>query len=61
MGEVLKQLKQEGIEVNDEDLKHIWPMRYEHINVYGRYSFNFEEAKQRDGLRELRMPDELNP
>ena len=33
----------------------------EHINVHGKYEFNFEAARQRTGLRELRQPGELNP
>ena len=61
MAEALKQLEREGYEVNSEDLGHIWPTRFEHVNVYGKYEFNLEDARQRNGLRELRRPDELNP
>ena len=61
MDEALKQLVQEGQAVNGEDLKHVWPTRFEHINVYGKYEFNLEDARQRNGLRELRRPDELSP
>jgi TnpA family transposase len=61
MAEALKQLEREGIEVNSEDLSHIWPTQFEHINVYGKYKFNLEAAQQRDGLRELRKPEALNP
>ena len=61
MGEVLDQLELQGHGVNREDLKHIWPTRFEHINVYGKYEFNLEAARKRNGLREIRYPDELNP
>jgi TnpA family transposase len=61
MAEVLNQLEQEGQVVNAEDLKHVWPTRFEHVNIYGKYDFNLEDARQRNGLRELRRPDELNP
>ena len=61
MGEALSQLELEGQEVNPEDLQHIWPTRFEHINVYGKYEFNLEAAQQRDGLRPLRSPEALNP
>jgi TnpA family transposase len=61
MAEALQQLEQEGVPFNPEDLRHIWPTRFEHINVYGRYEFNLEEARRRDGLRELRSPDALDP
>jgi TnpA family transposase len=55
MAEVVAQLKQEGYPVHESDLAHIWPTRYEHINVYGRYHFNIEEARRRKGLRPLRQ------
>lgn len=55
MAEAVEQLKQEGYPVNESDLAHIWPTRYEHINVYGRYHFNIEEARGRKGLRPLRQ------
>src|SRR5262249_51137265 len=32
MAEAIAQLKQEGYPVNERDLSHIWPTRYEHIN-----------------------------
>jgi TnpA family transposase len=55
MAEAVAQLKGEGYSVNENDLAHIWPSRYEHINVYGRYHFNIEEARRRKGLRPLRQ------
>lgn len=56
MAAVVEQLKQEGYPVQDSDLAHIWPTRYAHINVYGKYHFNVEEAHARTGLRPLRVP-----
>ena len=61
MHEVVEQLKQEGLEIDEENLKHVWPTRFEHINVYGKYEFNLDEAKRRQGLRKLRCPDEVLP
>jgi TnpA family transposase len=61
MGEALKQLEAEGYAINQDDLKHVWPTRFEHINVYGKYEFNLEDARQRNGLRALRQPDDLDP
>ncbi len=55
MAEAVAQLKREGYPVHESDLAHIWPTRYEHINVYGRYHFNIEEARRRKGLRPLRL------
>jgi TnpA family transposase len=56
MAAVVEQLKQEGYPVQDSDLAHVWPTRYAHINVYGKYHFNVEEAHARKGLRPLRAP-----
>jgi hypothetical protein len=56
MAAVVKQLKQEGYLVHDQDLAHVWPTRYAHINMYGKYRFNVEEARARKGLRPLQLP-----
>lgn len=32
----------------------VWPTRYGHLNVYGRFHFDVEEAQRRKGLRPLR-------
>ena len=56
MAAVVEQLKQEGVRVQDSDLAHVWPTRYAHINMYGKYRFNVEEAHARQGLRPLQRP-----
>jgi TnpA family transposase len=56
MAAVVEQLTQEGYAVQESDLAHVWPTRYTHINVYGKYDFNVEEAHARKGLRPLRSP-----
>ena len=56
---VLDQLRNEGYELNEEDIKHLSPARSEHINMYGKYYFNVEEGLKRKGLRELRKPEKL--
>lgn len=56
MAAVVEQLKQEGYPVQESDLAHVWPTRYAHINVYGKYHFNLDEARERQGLRPLRQP-----
>jgi TnpA family transposase len=45
--EAINHLKTQGYPVVEDDLKHIWPTRYQNINVYGSYSFN------REAIREL--------
>jgi TnpA family transposase len=56
MAAVMEQLKHEGVPVHDSDLAHVWPTRYAHINMYGKYRFNVEEAHARQGLRPLQRP-----
>jgi hypothetical protein len=56
MAAVVDQLQQEGYPVHESDLAHVWPTRYAHINVYGKYHFNVEEARTCKGLRPLRVP-----
>ena len=50
------QLKAEGHNISDEDIKHLSPVRYEHINPYGKYSFKVTEGLNRKELRPLRKP-----
>ena len=56
MQAVLEQLKREGYEIKDEDVKNLSPARSEHINMYGKYYFNIEDGLKRKELRELRKP-----
>lgn len=52
MQAAIAQLRQEGFPIQDEDLAHLSPARYEHINPYGKYSFLL--ALEPDRLRPLR-------
>jgi len=56
MKSAIDQLRLEGKEISEEDLRHISPCRFEHINKYGKYSFEVEKEMNREGLRELRNP-----
>ncbi len=60
MTAVLEQLQQEGYPVNESDLEHLSPARYEHINPYGKYRFNLEEELNRTTLRPLRSPEAVS-
>ena len=61
MGQALEALKVENYSVDPTDLQHIWPTRFEHINVYGKYEFDLKETQKREGLHALRSPDDVNP
>ncbi len=54
MQEILHQLRKEGYSVIDEDLKHLSPARYGHVNPYGNYEFNIDVEFSRTKLRPLR-------
>ena len=53
---VVRQLLSEGYSIDDEDLNHIWPTRYAHINVYGQYHFERKRFGKNYPLRDLRNP-----
>lgn len=40
MQAAIQQLKQEGHPIEDEDVAHLSPARFEHVNPYGKYYFD---------------------
>lgn len=52
----IDKLKRAGHIIADEDLLHLSPARFEHINPYGRYRFEEEAEIKRKGLRSIRNP-----
>jgi TnpA family transposase len=56
MEAVIEQLKLEGYKINEEDLRHISPCRFDHINKYGKYFYNVEKELNRVKLRPLKEP-----
>ena len=60
MAAALEQLRAEGHPVDEADVKHLSPARYEHINVFGKYAFPVSEELGRKQLRPLRRPGEDN-
>src|ERR1700731_3759192 len=42
MGAVIDRLKAKGERIDPEDLAHLPPARYDHINPYGRYQFQVD-------------------
>src|SRR5205814_8409538 len=56
MAAVIEQLRAEGRPVNEEDIARLSPARYEHINPYGKYRFDVEEALSLTPVRPLRPP-----
>jgi len=54
MQAVLDQLRTEGGPLQEDDLAHLSPARFEHLNPYGKYYFPIDEVSSRQGLRPLR-------
>ena len=44
MQDALNHLKQNGLPILDNDIAGLWPLRHEHINVLGHYSFTLADA-----------------
>jgi hypothetical protein len=40
--------------VQEDDLAHLSPARFEHVNPYGKYYFPIHKIAERQGLRPLR-------
>ena len=56
MDAALNQLRAEGYEVKPEDVAHLSPLSFGHINMLGRYAFTLPEIIARGELRPLRDP-----
>lgn len=56
MDAALNQLRAEGYEVKPEDVVHLSPLSFGHINMLGRYAFTLPEIIARGELRPLRDP-----
>lgn len=56
MDAALNQLRTEGYEVKSEDIVHLSPLRFGHINMLGRYAFTLPEIIAHGELRPLRDP-----
>ena len=55
MQAALDAIQQEAYPVQEEDLAHLWPIRFAHIHRYGKYAFDVEAARTRVGLRPLKL------
>lgn len=59
MEAALQPLRDEGVEVRDEDVARLSPLVHRHINFQGRHSFALTESVARGELRPLRHPYDL--
>jgi TnpA family transposase len=56
MAKVLEALREEGCDVDEDDLRRLSPARYEHVNPYGKYRFDLDKGLPDGPLRPLREP-----
>jgi hypothetical protein len=54
MQQALKEFEEQGYAADPEDISHLSPARFTHINRLGKYFFDFNENDLNGGLRELR-------
>ncbi len=52
----LQQLREEGYQVEPEDVARLSPLVFDHINLLGRYAFSIPDPVRRGELRPLRNP-----
>lgn len=52
----LTQVREQGMDIHQEDLVRLSPLGYSHINMLGRYQFNLPDSIQQGGMRPLRDP-----
>lgn len=52
----LQQLEAEGFPIRPEDVAHLSPLVFDHINLLGRYAFSVPDSVARGELRQLRNP-----
>ena len=56
MQDALDELRGSGQEVRPEDVKRLAPLRFQHINVQGKYHFTLPESVAQGHHRPLRQP-----
>ena len=60
MAEALDVLRSDGFAVDDDDLAHVPPTLWSHVDIYGKYEFDVEVGARRSGLRPLREPSAVS-
>jgi hypothetical protein len=50
-------LQKEGLNINEEDVKHLSPLIHDHLNIVGNYLFIVPKEIEDGHLRILRIPE----
>jgi hypothetical protein len=56
MQEAIRQVRLDGINVRDDDVAHLSPLIWRHLNFLGRDDFSLPDTVRNGGLRPLRNP-----
>ena len=56
MQDALNVRRAQGQEVQQEDAERLAPLRFQHINVHGKYHFTLPQTVAQDHHRPLRQP-----
>lgn len=56
MQAAIQQLRQGGMDIHNEDISHLSPLIWRHLNFLGRYDFSLPDTVMNGGLRPLRNP-----
>ena len=56
MQEAIRQVKSDGMDVSNDDIAHLSPLIWRHLNFLGRYDFSLPDTVMNGGLRPLRKP-----
>jgi TnpA family transposase len=54
--EAIRHVRQEGLDVQNDDIAHLSPLIWRHLNFLGRYDFSLPDTVVDGGLRPLRNP-----
>ncbi len=56
MQEAIRQVRLGGMDANDDDIAHLSPLIWRHLNFLGRYDCSLPDTVMHGGLRPLRNP-----
>jgi TnpA family transposase len=56
MQEALRQARSDGMDVSNDDITHLSPLVWRHLNFLGRYDFSLPDTVMNGGLRPLKNP-----
>ena len=56
MQEAIRRIRADGMNVSNNDITHLSPLIWRHLNFLGRYDFSLPDTVVNGGLRALRNP-----